>query len=107
LDTTLVNTFVCKTCEHNADVCTCLDSEHYDTYILKELGKPIRRIISFVDYIEGKYHESQHSSHPTQCYRQISNRGREKQPSTKKVKLKRSKSKTQQNINKKEDVLRE
>ena len=71
MDRTLVGTYICKTCEHEEHVCNCLDPQKYDKERLKELGKPIKRIIPFEDYIEGKYHEEHHKSHPNQCYRNL------------------------------------
>lgn len=59
MDRELAKTFICTNCNHNATVCTCP---------VERDGKPVRRIIPFVAYIESKYHDKFHGSWPEECY---------------------------------------
>ncbi len=71
MDRSLIGTYICKTCEHNASVCTCFDPQQLSTEVTEQSGKPLKRIIPFVEYIENKYHSEQHVSHPKECYQKI------------------------------------
>lgn len=68
----LKDTFICTTCNHNADVCDCKDPGQYTEEYLEVVKKlNIRRIIPFAEYIEQKYHNEYHRSHSKDCYAQI------------------------------------